>query len=116
MDKDYSKREIDQHFIQLTDKITEVSSDLARKIDDNTTLTRDLNTKVGIQNGRVVKSEVAIENLQKEWQSKWKGFLVGASLTVFLVGVIISLVVYSFKLSLDNQRQQIMLEINEHIK
>ncbi len=90
MNDDYSKRELDQHF-----------KDLGDKIDFNTKLTEDLNKKVGIQNGRVGKLE-----------TKWNSVVIGGIVGVALIGTIIGLVVYSFQLSQENLKQSILLQIN----
>lgn len=87
----YSKRELDEHF-----------KELGLKIDTNTELTKDLGIKVGIQNGRVAKTEATL-----------KGSLMAGTVAVFLLGIIMSLVVYSFKVSLNNQKNEILLEIKE---
>ena len=89
MDADYSKREIDDHF-----------RNLGEKIDENTRLTRDLDKKVGIQNGRVSKLE-----------KKWYGAVIGGTVALALIGTIIGLVIYSFKLSLENTKNSILLEV-----
>lgn len=88
-ESNYSKRELDEHFKTLGDKI-----------DDNTNLTRDLNIKVGIQNG-------SVGNL-KAWRT---GISMVIAVMAFLV---IPLVVYSFKLSQENLKNTILLEI-KHI-
>ena len=91
MDKDYTKRELDEHFKVIGDKL-----------DANTKLTEELNTKVGIQNGRVGKLE-----------SKWTGVVMGGSVSIFLIGILMSLLVYSFRLSLVNLKNEVLLEINQ---
>ena len=91
MDAEYSKRELDSHFKELGDKIQE-----------NTDITRQLNIKVGIQNGQVGKLE-----------SKWTGVVMAGTVLVFLLGLIMSLIVYSFNLAQSNQEQEILLRINK---
>lgn len=90
MNENYSNREIDSHFANVNDNIGEIK-----------VLVVDLNTKVGIQNGRVVKLES-----RAAWMAG-----VGAT-AVFLFGIILSLIVYSFQLSQENLKQSIFLEIN----
>ncbi len=87
----YSKRELDEHF-----------RDLGGKMDANTDLTKDLVTKVGIQNGRVGKLE-----------GKFNGVALAGTVAVFLLGIIMSLVVYSFNKSMENQKNEILLEISK---
>lgn len=87
---DYSKRELDDHFNDVTVKIGEVKISV-----DN------LNDKVAIQNGRVARLE-----------TKWNGVVMAGCVLIFLIGLIISLVVYSFNLAQENLRQSILLEIN----
>lgn len=89
MEPDYTKRELDEYF-----------KELGSKIDANTELTKDLNIKVGIQNGRVAKTEATL-----------KGAVMAGSVAVFLVGIIMSLSVYAFNISLKNQKSEILLEI-----
>lgn len=89
MDQDYTKRELDTHFKELGDKIEE-----------NTALTKSLDLKVGIQNGRVSRLE-----------SRWLGVTIAGGACVFLMGIIISLVVYSFNTSLGKLKSDILLEI-----
>lgn len=90
---DYTKRELDQHF-----------KDLGEKIDYNTTLTKSLNDKVGFQNGRVTK-------LEEYRKTMVKNISTIGSIVVFLLLIIISLVSFSFKLSQENLRNSILLEI-----
>lgn len=91
MEQEYSKREIDDHFKVVGEKIQE-----------NINLTTDLNVKVGIQNGRVSKME-----------GRWIGIAMSGAAAIFLIGIILSLVVYSFKVSQDNLKQSILLEIKK---
>lgn len=88
-EENYSKRELDEHF-----------GDLGKRIDAVGDGVKELNTKVGIQNGRVAKTEATL-----------RGTVMAGSVAVFLLGIIMSLVVYSFHISLENQRSQILLEI-----
>lgn len=89
MEADYSKRELDEHFSDLKGDVAEVK----KGIDS-------LNTKVGIQNGRVGKLE-----------TKWNSVVIGGIVGMALVGTIMGLAIYSFRLSLDNLHQSILLEI-----
>lgn len=89
MEENYSKRELDEHFKDVTLKISEVKD-----------ITVAIDTKVGIQNGRVTKSETWI-----------KGVIMAGSASVFLLGIIMSLVVYSFSISQDNLKNSILLEV-----
>lgn len=91
MDENYSKRELDEHFLDIKKSIGEVE----KKVDS-------LNLKVGIQNGRVSKTEGTL-----------KGAIMAVSVAVFLIGIIMSLVVYSFKLSQDNLKNTILLEVQQ---
>lgn len=91
MDNNYSKRELDEHFLDVT-----------KRFDTQDKLLTDLNSKVGIQNGRVTKLETRIG----------AGLLALGGIT-FLFGIITSLVVYSFKLSQENLKSSILLEVTE---
>jgi hypothetical protein len=88
-EQNYSKRELDEHFKVVNDKL-----------DGNTALTESLNVKVGIQNGRVSKLETKIG-----------GWIIAVGCITFLFAIITSLIVYSFKLSQENLRSSILLEI-----
>lgn len=89
MEENYSKRELDEHFKEVKTGIEDVKTGL-----------KDLNVKVGIQNGRVTKSETWI-----------KGMAMVTTVALFLIGIIISLVVYSFKISQENLKNTILLEV-----
>lgn len=91
MEENYSKRELDEHFKDVKAKVEEVAI-LAKAID----------TKVGIQNGRVTKSESWI-----------KGVIMAGAASIFLVGIIMSLVVYSFTVSQENLKNSILLEVKQ---
>lgn len=110
-EQQYSNRELDKSFKGLADQIGTNHTETIGKIGEVTQEMVSLNTKVGIQNGRVTKNETAIANLQSEWNGKWKGFLIGAGITLFLIGVIITLTIYSFQLSQENLKNTILLEI-----
>lgn len=110
-EQQYSNRELDKSFKSVSDKIDTYHTETIEKIGKVTEEMISLNTKVGIQNGRVTKNETAIANLQVEWTGKWKGFLIGAGITLFLIGVIITLTIYSFQLSQENLKNTILLEI-----
>lgn len=87
-EENYSKRELDEHF-----------KTLLNKIEENTVLTRDLGVKVGIQNGNV-------GNL-KAWRT-------GISMVIALIAfIVIPLVVYSFTISQENLKNTILLEIKK---
>lgn len=88
-EENYSKRELDEHF-----------KDLKGSIDSVFLGVKELNIKVGIQNGRVAKTEGTL-----------RGAVMAGSVAVFLLGIIMSLVVYSFKLSQDNLKTTILLEV-----
>lgn len=94
MEENYSKRELDEHFKDVKIGISNVE----KGIDS-------LNVKVGIQNGRVTKSETWI-----------KGMAMVSGVSVFLIGIILSLVVYSFKVSQDNLKSTILLEVKKLIE
>ncbi len=85
----YTKDILDEHF-----------KDVGKRFDTQDTLLKSLNEKVGIQNGRVAKTEATL-----------KGSLMAGSVAVFLLGIIMSLVVYSFNISQSNLRAGILLEI-----
>lgn len=91
MDDNYSKRELDEHFI-----------DMGKRFDNQDKLLESLNTKVGVQNGRVTKSETTLKAI---WMA------IGA--ITFLFGIITSLVIYSFNLSQENLKTTILLEVNQ---
>ncbi len=91
MNDNYSKRELDEHF-----------KDVKTQIDAVTKLGTAIDIKVGIQNGRVTKNETWI-----------RGVIMAGSASLFLLGIIGSLIVYSFKLSQDNLRNTILLEIKK---
>lgn len=82
----YSKRELDEHF-----------KNISEKIEENTELTRALNVKVGIQNG-------SVGNL-KAWRT---GITMALGVVSFLV---LPLIIYSFKLSQENLKNTILLQL-----
>lgn len=86
MEDNYSKRELDDHFRNVNDSIGKVAMDV-----------KELVIKVGIQNG-------SVGNL-KAWRT---GTTMAIAVIAFLV---IPLVIYSFKLSLDNVKISILSEI-----
>ncbi len=88
-EQNYSKRELDEHFKDVKMGVEQVNKGV-----------ESLNTKVAIQNGRVTKSETWVKGLA----------MVGTS-SLFLLGIIMSLVVYSFKLSQENLKATILLEV-----
>ncbi len=90
-EENYSKRELDEHFKDVQVALKGVALGI-----------EGLNTKVGIQNGRVAKLE-----------GRFNGWALAGSCAVFLIGVIMSLVVYSFQLSQDNLKNTILLEIKK---
>lgn len=94
MDDNYSKRELDEHFKDVKSSIGELKL-VAEKID----------VKVGIQNGRVAKTEATV-----------RGVTMAGSVAVFLIGIIMSLVVYSFKESQENLKNSILLEVKQQMK
>ncbi len=87
----YSKRELDEHF-----------KEMGEKIDKNTEITQKLDIKVGIANGRTGKLE-----------GKFNAVALSGSVAVFLIGIIMSLIVYSFKISQENLKSTILLEISQ---
>lgn len=87
----YSKRELDEHFKTIGDKL-----------DLNTALTKELGIKVGIQNG-------SVGNL-KAWRT---GITMAIGVIAFIV---IPLIVYSFQLSQENLKNSILLEIKNTTK
>lgn len=89
MEENYSKRELDEHFKDVKSSIGGVKE-----------VVDELNIKVGIQNGRVGKTEATL-----------KGSLMAGSVAVFLLSIIMSLVVYSFNISQSNLRANILLEV-----
>lgn len=91
METDYSKREIDEFMKDLKQSAELIKTGL-----------EDLNVKVGIQNGRVAKTEGTL-----------KGAVMAGTVTIFLMGIIMSLVVYSFKLSQENLKNSILLEVEQ---
>lgn len=91
MDDNYSKRELDEHFKDLKESVGRVETGVL-----------NLNTKVGIQNGRVTKNESFI-----------KGLTMVGGVALFLVGIIMSLIVYSFKISQENLKNSILLELSQ---
>lgn len=98
MENDYSKRELDEHFRDVKERFDRQDIKLAEiqftgKATDN---------KVAIQNGRVGKLE-----------SKWAGVVIGGGVAVFLFGIIMSLVVYSFMVSQENLKNSILLEVKQ---
>lgn len=96
-DKDYSKRETDEMMKGVHHRFDDIGSTLDNIGKD----VASLSDKVGIQNGRVSKLE-----------SKWIGVTMAGSVAIVLIGMIISLVVYSFKVSQDNLKSTILLEIS----
>jgi hypothetical protein len=90
-EENYSKRELDEHFKDVKGLIEGVGTGV-----------NNLNTKVGIQNGRIAKLE-----------GRFNGWALAGTCAVFLIGIIMSLVVYSFKLSQENLRNTILLELQE---
>lgn len=101
MDKDYSKREIDKYFMDINEKIDTNHKENHDAWIKTGEAVQDLANRVAIQNGRVGKLE-----------AQAKSIIVGCSVGVFLIGIIISLVVYSFQISMENQRNTILLEFN----
>jgi hypothetical protein len=91
MEPDYTKREMDEHFKDISNRITE-----------NTDITKELSVKVGIQNGRVGKLE-----------GKFNSVALASTAAFFLIGIIMSLVVYSFNVSQDRLKAEILLQISE---
>lgn len=91
MDTDYTKRELDEHFKDISDKI-----------ETNTKVTKELSDRVGAQNGRVGKLETKIG-----------GWIIAISCITFLFSIITGLVVYSFKLSMENLKTTILLEVSQ---
>ncbi len=98
MEADYTKRELDEHFNDMKERFNRQDVALA-KIDKKAT---DIDTKVGIQNGRVGKLE-----------TKWNSVVIGGIVGMALIGTIITLVVYSFKLSQENLKNTILLELKK---
>lgn len=88
IDENYSKRELDEHF-----------KDVQKQFEVQNTLLRDLNTKVGIQNG-------SVGNL-KAWRT---GITMTIAVLAFLV---IPLIIYSFQISQENLKNSILLEIKQ---
>jgi hypothetical protein len=91
MTENFSTRELQNHFENLGQAIKGVGSDvkeLDKKLDNQTAETAKLKLK----------------------QSWFMGLGTGA---VFLFSLIIGLVVYSFKLSIDNAKQAVLLEVNQ---
>lgn len=89
LEENYSKRELDEHFKDIKDSIEGIRK-LGTAID----------AKVGIQNGRVTKTET--------WM---KAVIFAGSCAFVLVGIIGSLIVYSFQLSQDNLKNTILLQL-----
>lgn len=89
LEENYSKRELDEHFKDVKDSIEEI-----RKLGTS------IDAKVGIQNGRVTKTEI--------WM---KAVIFAGSCAFVLVGIIGSLIVYSFQLSQDNLKNTILLQL-----
>lgn len=94
----YSLRELDDHFTQVQ-----------RRFDVQDTTLGNLNTKidavdkkVGIQNGRTAKLE--------SWRT---GLVMSGAVLIFLIGIIMTLIVYSFQLSQENLKNTILLEIKK---
>ncbi len=86
MEADYTKRELDDHFRRL-----------GEKIDENTRITKDLGVKVDKTNG-------SVGNL-KAWRT-------GLGMCVALIAfIVIPLMVYSFQLAQENLRNQILLQV-----
>lgn len=96
MEDNYSKREMDEHFKDVRERFDKQDVFLQR-LDKNV---EGVNIKVGIQNGRVAKLE--------SWRT---GLIMAGAACVFLMGIIISLVVYSFQLSQNNLKNTILLEL-----
>ncbi len=98
MEADYSKRELDEHFKDINARFDKQDIVL-REIKDTGKAT---DTKVGIQNGRVAKLET------------WKtGLIMAGIAVVFLFGIIMSLIVYSFQLSQQNLKSDILLQLKK---
>lgn len=97
-DAPYTKRELDDHFKQMNERFDRQDTRLISI--ENTGVATD--KKVAIQNGRVSKLE-----------TKWYGLVIGGTVCLGLIGTIIGLTIYSFKLSQDNLRQQILLELKK---
>ena len=90
-EENYSKREQDERHKDLKDSILAVGD-----------IVKELNIKVGIQNGRVAKTEATV-----------KGSIMAGSVAVFLIGIIMTLVVYSFQISQENLKNSILLEVQQ---
>ena len=87
----YTKDMLDEHFKDLKESVSGVSKGIEA-----------LNVKVGIQNGRIGKLE-----------GKFNAVALAGSSAVVLVGIIISLVVYSFTISQENLKNSILLEVSQ---
>jgi len=89
-EQQYTNREIDAHFKVVNDTLSAISKGVG-----------ELNDKVGIQNGRVVKME-----------SRWSNALIGGAVLLFLLSAISGLGIYAFGLSQENLKSDILLDIN----
>lgn len=106
-DHNYSKREIDILFSNLTDKLQSTHTEILEKIEDlddnndkkhieNTNRLQAIDTKVTFTNGKVRKLE------------KWQAALIMAgSASIVLIGIIIGLVVYIYQYQLNIQTGRI---------
>ena len=90
----YSKRELDEHF---TDSKKDSDNILKNVV--------ELVGRVGIQNGRLGKLE-----------SKFLSVTIAGTCAIFLLGIIMSLIVYSFQISQDNLKNSILLEVRNLIQ
>ncbi len=104
-DENYSKREMDTYFTEVKGRFD--SQD--EKLEEIREITKATDDKVGIQNGRVTKTEATVS-------SSVKAFTVAGTVAIFLIGIIMSLIVYSFKISQDNLQAQILLSVEQMIK
>lgn len=98
MEAEYSKRELDEYFNDVKERFNRQDVSLA-KIDKKTD---EIDKKVSIQNGRTAKLE--------SWRT---GIAMSGAAAVFLIGIIMSLIVYSFQLSQENLKNSILLEVKK---
>lgn len=98
METEYTKREMDEHFKDVKERFDRQDLKLA----EIQATGKATDAKVAIQNGRVGKLE-----------SKWTGVVMGGGVGVFLIGIIMSLIVYSFIVSQENLKSSILLEVKQ---
>lgn len=94
----YTKDMLDEHFKDMNRRFDQQDNKLA----EIQAVGKATDTKVGIQNGRVSKLE-----------SRWMGVVMAGSATIFLIGIIISLGVYSFNTKLQQVQASILLKVQQ---